>query len=181
MNNQTVATNWRTKKRKRRWKNWGLLLLIMFVLFGVFPKAGVYAYFFDRGSYQDKYLDSETIVTDLDELSPKTKELAIRFLERCAEEGLPVKITETYRSQERQNKLYEQGRTQPGAVVTWTKNSRHTDRRAFDICKQGSDPYGDEEFFRRCAEIGREVGLSPGYYWKEHPDKPHYELKSWWL
>ncbi len=31
------------------------------------------------------------------------------------------------------NYLYEQGRTRPGQVVTWIRNSNHTSRRAWDI------------------------------------------------
>ena len=103
------------------------------------------------------------------------------FLNRCENAGLPVIITETYRSQKRQDELFRQGRETDGPVVTWTKNSRHTKRRAFDIAKRGPDPYGDEEFFRKCAEIGKEVGLNPGYFWNDYQDKPHYEWDEWWL
>ncbi|MDP2090783.1 MAG: hypothetical protein Q8K30_04255 [Candidatus Gracilibacteria bacterium] len=35
-------------------------------------------------------------------------------------------ITESWRSQERQNYLYSLGRTIPGKTVTWTKDSEHT-------------------------------------------------------
>lgn len=160
-----------------------ILIIILSVLaFLVFPKSGLYAYLFDRGNYE--YQDDSTteIIRDLDELSPKTRELAIEFLDRCEKEGLNVRVTETYRTQTRQNILYEQGRTTDGLIVTWTKNSRHTDRRAFDICEDGTDdPYGDLEFFRKCAEIGREVGLTPGYYFKGNQDMPHYEFNAWWL
>ena len=30
------------------------------------------------------------------------------------------------------------------------------------------DSYGDLEFFRECAEIGKEVGLTPRYYFDEY-------------
>lgn len=126
-----------------------------------------------RGNYKE----TSTLerIDDLDELTPSTKRKAEKFLARCEEEGLQVIINETYRSQERQDYLYEQGRSRPGDIVTWTKNSNHTKRTAFDIRKKGLDPYGDEEFFRRCAEIGKEVGLTPGYYFKKYQDKPHFE------
>lgn len=166
---------------KRMLTTLGVIAIIVVLIFAAFPKMGVYEYLFDRGTYRESYDNPQAIITDLDELTPKTKELALEFLERCEEEGLKVKITETYRTKERQEKLYAQGRTEEGPVVTWTKNSKHTTRRAFDICQQGDNPYGDEEFFRKCAEIGKEVGLSPGYYWERHQDKPHYELDKWWL
>ncbi|CDZ74659.1 Hypothetical protein ING2D1G_0476 [Peptoniphilus sp. ING2-D1G] len=154
--------------------------VIAFVIFVAFPKMGIYASIFDHDTYRqidDKY----AVVSDLEQLSPKTRELANLFLKRCSEEGLEVKITETYRTQERQNHLYELGRSRPGVKVTWTKNSKHTMRRAFDVAKIGDDPYGDEDFFKKCAEIGKEIGLTPGYYFKYFQDKPHFELNTWWL
>lgn len=172
-----------TKSRKRRKINIiKSILIIALLIFVILPQAGVYAKLFDEGTYT--YTDESTseIIKDLDELSPKTKELAIEFLEKCEKNGLSVKITETYRTQERQDMLYEQGRSTDGLIVTWTRNSKHTNRRAFDICEDYTDdPYGDLEFFRRCAEIGKEVGLTPGYYFEESQDMPHYELNRWWL
>lgn len=159
-----------------------IFLLLLLLLFVIFPRVGVYAFFFDRGKYG--YIDESTteIISDLNELSPRTRELAIEFLEKCEENGLSVRITETYRTQARQDMLYEQGRTTSGPIVTWTKNSKHNKRRAFDICEDNTDnPYGDLEFFRRCAEIGKEVGLTPGYYFERYQDMPHFELNRWWL
>ena len=143
---------------------------------------GLYAFLFDKGEYQDIDNASTEIITDLDELSPKTKELALEFLRRCEAGGIDVRITETYRTQARQDILYEQGRTTPGSIVTWTKNSKHTERRAFDIAEDNTeDPYGNLEFFRRCAKIGQEIGLTPGYYFEGNQDMPHFELNAWWL
>jgi hypothetical protein len=159
-----------------------LFLLLLLLLFVIFPRTGVYAFLFDRGNYGYINESSTEIISDLDELSPKTRELAIKFLEKCEEKGLSVRITETYRTQARQEMLYKQGRTTSGSVVTWTKNSKHTKRRAFDICENNTDdPYGDLEFFRKCAEIGKEVGLTPGYYFERYQDMPHYELNRWWM
>ena len=42
-------------------------------------------------------------------------------------------VFEARRSQERQNRLYAQGRTRPGKMVTWTLNSNHKDWNAVDI------------------------------------------------
>ena len=125
-----------------------LFLLLLLLLFVIFPRTGVYAFLFDRGNYGYINESSTEIISDLDELSPRTRELAIKFLEKCEEKGLSVRITETYRTQARQEMLYKQGRTTSGLVVTWTKNSKHTKRRAFDICENNTDdPYGDLEFF----------------------------------
>ena len=158
-----------TRKNHILFLIFSLLNLFVFLQFmGFFPSS-------PKEHYEYKGPVTSDVISDIEQLSPKTKELALEFLARCEAEGLPVQITETYRTQERQNALYEQGRSLPGPIVTWTKNSKHTQGLAFDICKAGGDPYGDDDFFRRCAEIGREVGLSPGYFWEKNPDKPHYQ------
>jgi peptidoglycan LD-endopeptidase CwlK len=47
--------------------------------------------------------------------------------------GMEAFPTCTYRNQARQNELYAIGRTKPGQKVTWTQNSPHTPRKAWDI------------------------------------------------
>lgn len=117
---------------------------------------------------------------DISELTKNAQKACNLFMERCKAAGLNVLITETYRSQERQNYLYEQGRTRPGNKVTWTKNSRHTSRRAWDICKnvKGAE-YSDASFFKKCGEIAKELGITWGGTWKT-PDTPHFEVDENW-
>lgn len=154
-----------------------ILCMMLFFIFVFLWRREI----FDLGIYPKLgKIDRLERCTDLDQLSPATRKRCEKFLERCEQEGLPVVITETYRTQERQDMLYEQGRTQPGAVVTWTRNSQHTSHRAFDIMKNvRGEEYTDEDFFRRCAEIGREVGLNSGYYWKVR-DACHFQFDPWW-
>ena len=124
--------------------------------------------------------DITTACRDINELTPAAKRACMRFLERCEERGLKVRITETYRSQERQNYLYEQGRTRPGNKVTWTKNSRHTSRRAWDICQniKGKE-YADSGFFKACGQIAKELDITWGGTWKQ-ADTPHFEIDTNW-
>ena len=117
---------------------------------------------------------------DINELSPVAQKACRLFLAECKKEGLPVLITETYRSQARQNYLYQQGRTKAGKVVTWTRNSRHTGRMAWDICKNvRGHEYSDQVFFNRCGAIARKLGITWGGDWKT-PDKPHFEVTKDW-
>lgn len=117
---------------------------------------------------------------DINELSPVAQKACRLFLAECKKEGLPVLITETYRSQARQDYLYEQGRTRAGKVVTWTRNSRHTGRMAWDICKNvKGHEYSDRLFFNRCGAIARKLGITWGGDWKT-PDKPHFEVTKDW-
>jgi hypothetical protein len=98
----------------------------------------------------------------------------------CKKQGLNVLITETYRSQERQDYLYAQGRTRKGNKVTWTRYSRHTSRRAWDICKNlKGHEYSDTEFFYKCGEIARDLGITWGGDWTS-PDMPHFEVSEVW-
>ena len=117
---------------------------------------------------------------DISELTPTAQKACNLFLEKCKASGLNVLITETYRSQERQNYLYEQGRTRPGNKVTWTKNSRHTSRRAWDICQnvKGKE-YADSGFFKACGQIAKELGITWGGTWKQ-ADTPHFEIDTNW-
>ena len=100
------------------------------------------------------------------------------FLEKCKEAGLDIFITETYRSQKRQNELWEQGRTKPGQIVTWTLNSRHTSRRAWDIAVNGNNLY-DMSVIRKAGEIGKQLGITWGGMWSP-PDYSHFEVTENW-
>ncbi len=124
--------------------------------------------------------NTTTACRDISELTPNAQKACRLFLERCEENGLKVRITETYRSQERQNWLYAQGRTRKGNIVTWTKNSRHTSRRAWDICKDvKGQEYSDSGFFKACGQIAKELNITWGGTWKQ-ADTPHFEIDTDW-
>ena len=119
-------------------------------------------------------------IRDINELTPEAEEACRMFLKACESEGLKVLITETYRSQERQNELYAQGRTKSGKIVTWTKNSRHTSRRAWDICQNiKGQEYSNTTFFKMCGEIAKSLGITWGGDWST-PDMPHFEVGENW-
>ena len=120
------------------------------------------------------------VYKEISELTPNARIACELFMADCKEKGLKVRITETYRSQERQNYLYEQGRTRPGNKVTWTKNSRHTGRRAWDICQniKGKE-YSDAGFFVKCGKIAEKLGITWGGTWKQ-ADTPHFEVSANW-
>ena len=117
---------------------------------------------------------------DISELNPVAQKACNLFMQECKKAGLNVLITETYRSQARQNYLYEQGRTRAGNIVTWTKNSRHTGRMAWDICKNvKGQEYSDAKFFEQCGAIAKKLGITWGGTWTT-PDKPHFEVTANW-
>lgn len=120
------------------------------------------------------------ICRDIAELTPNAQKACDLFMIECKNQGLNVLIIETYRSQERQDYLYAQGRTRKGNIVTWTKNSRHTSRRAWDICQNiKGQEYLNTTFFKRCGEIAKSLGIVWGGDWSP-PDMPHFEILENW-
>ena len=99
------------------------------------------------------------------------------FINRCKAEGIDVIITSTYRDAESQNKLYAQGRTEPGRKVTNAKagQSYHNWRVAFDFCPivNGKCQWNDAALFIRCGEIAEGVGLEWAGRWKKFNETAH--------
>jgi peptidoglycan LD-endopeptidase CwlK len=103
--------------------------------------------------------------------------LAGEFQNEMRRQGIEFIFTCTFRPQPEQDELYAQGRTKPGRIVTWTRNSKHTKREAFDIAviKNGKITwYADD--YKKPGEIGMNLGLNWGGNFKAK-DMPHFELK----
>lgn len=96
------------------------------------------------------------------------------LIEIARGEGMDVFITETRRTAARQRELYEQGRTTPGEIVTWTKRSRHESGRAADVSIRGAPEYEDDpESWEFLGAIGEELGLRWG---GSFGDYGHFEV-----
>ena len=119
-----------------------------------------------------------TACRDIAELTPLAQKACNLFMTKCKAAGYDIFITETYRSQARQDYLYSLGRTRPGNKVTWTKNSRHTSRRAWDIATNGGNLY-DKAVLQKCGEIAKKLGITWGGTWST-PDTPHFEISTSW-
>ncbi len=99
-----------------------------------------------------------TVQTDIAALDPAFRDKLEKVMERMrAEFGHTVTVVETARSQSRQEQLYAQGRTAPGPVVTWTKQSRHTRGMAADLMVDGA--WENPEGYAHLATVAREEGL----------------------
>ena len=129
----------------------------------------------------------------IEDLTPETQEKFYEFKRRMEEAGIPFMVTSTFRSQAEQVQLYAQGRTTPGKIVTWTRNSRHTKRDAFDVAilKQGKPVWDikvdvnedDIPDYQQAGEIGESCGLEWGGRFKNkkgkpRPDYPHFQVKA---
>lgn len=102
--------------------------------------------------------DVNDVNRDASALVPEFRSRVERVIARMKSEyGHDVSLAETARSQERQDFLFEQGRTRPGQIVTWTHDSAHTRGEAADVVIDGS--YNNAEGFARLQRIAREEGL----------------------
>ena len=90
--------------------------------------------------------------------------------------GLPAVITSALRTQAQQEALYAQGRTTPGAIVTWTLRSKHLTGHAFDIDMLGHTPASvPREVWDWCGRVGEALGLAWGGRWSV-ADLRHFEM-----
>ena len=126
---------------------------------------------------------------DIDELTCDARAMFYRFVAHVQRVGLfwqhDFIVTSTYRDDEYQAWLFAQGRTRPGPIVTWTLNSYHVKREAWDIAfrKNGTilwdvaktDVNNDQiPDYKELAQVGRELGLIVGADFPK-PDWPHYQ------
>jgi peptidoglycan L-alanyl-D-glutamate endopeptidase CwlK len=118
-------------------------------------------------------------VSKIDELHPKVKALAEKHIAKCKEAGIDLLIYCTYRSIEEQNKLYVQGRTKPGKVVTNAKGgqSYHNFRVAYDCGPLigGKVAWNRTDLFKKIGAIGVSLGLEWGGHFKSIVDLPHFQ------
>lgn len=108
--------------------------------------------------------------------------LVKKLLEKAIFGDWSAYITDGYRTFEEQTKLYNQGRTTAGAIVTQAKagESYHNARRAVDISfknKQGVGSYATELYDQlKNIKIPHLIwGGSPT--WINFKDRPHFEYR----
>ncbi len=99
----------------------------------------------------------------------------------------PFAITSGSRTQLEQDKLFAQGRTAKGHIVTWTRHSKHIGGNAIDFMAFGKDGKVDWHDLRpypiiaRCFKIAAKklnVPIEWGGDWLKTPDYGHIQLKS---
>ena len=105
-------------------------------------------------------------------------------LKKCNEKGIYLIITEGLRTKKRQDSLYAQGRTKPGAIVTYAKgksySSQHQWGIAFDIAINGPKKVRyNVNMLAKAAKIIKTTGLAWGGDWTGFSDMPHFYLKTW--
>jgi len=122
-------------------------------------------------------------------LLPQTQRMAVRFLNEM-DMGDNLRITSGLRTYREQNLLYDQGRKNPGPIVTKAKagQSFHNFGLAFDVSifdgegkyvERDRPEYSDlaDRFLLRCESVLDLRGLEAGAFWKSWKDMPHYQIK----
>ena len=122
---------------------------------------------------------------DVNKLHPWLNYKLGLLLKKCNKKGIYLIITEGYRTVEYQDKLYAQGRTTKGNIVTNAKGkdyqSQHQWGIAFDIAINDTKLLYDIETLKKVAKIAksRYVGLAWGGDWVRPVDMPHFYLGKW--
>ena len=122
---------------------------------------------------------------DIKELNQLCQILLNKAIEEIKDTGINPLVVETYRSQVRQNYLYEQGRTRPGAKVTQTLSSVHTLRNAVDLIPQRRIDgkmtaiwNANDKETKKIIFFMQKYGFEAGANWSSSPDSPHYQIKG---
>lgn len=124
------------------------------------------------------------------ELHPVVQENRDILIQKAAERGISVLITDGFRSFEEQNQLYDKGRSTQGQIVTHAKGgeSYHNFGLAIDFAlldKQGKalwdtsyDGNGNgKSDWMEVVDIAKELGFAWGGDWKHFKDYPHLEMR----
>jgi hypothetical protein len=115
-------------------------------------------------------------------LMPELRGPAAQLVKLLASQGISIALVNGRRSMAEQEKLYQQGRTTEGAIVTQVKpgGSKHNYGAAVDVAVLGSNGKPswpeDDELWTKIGEAGESLGLRWGGRWKGFRDRPHFEL-----
>lgn len=116
---------------------------------------------------------------ELEMLHPLVRSKMLIIMQEAEAQGLEILITDSLRTNAEQTKLYNQGRTTKGKVVTNAKAgySFHNYGLAFDVVPVNADKtlsYGNYDVYKKFADIATKHGFVWGDTWK-FKDTPHFE------
>lgn len=121
----------------------------------------------------------------ISKLHPSIRPMAEALLRDAEAAGISLVITQGLRTNEEQARLYAQGRTAPGKIVTYAPagSSWHNFGLAFDVAllRDGKPTWpNDLKLWARIGELGKAVGLAwggdfPPVNGKDRKDRPHFE------
>ena len=121
----------------------------------------------------------------IDSLLPSFKPKVMVLLHELELQGITCVVTSARRTLAEQNKIYQQGRTTPGAIVSNARGgeSAHNFGSAVDICPLNSagELWWDcpDDIWHVIALTATKNGLEAGYDWAKFRDAPHVQDPHW--
>ncbi len=113
-------------------------------------------------------------------LHPLVRTKFIQFIIKADKElKKQLRVTSGLRTIKEQNKLYAQGRTRPGKIVTNARGGKsyHNFGLAVDIVeiKNGKALWKNSDW-DKISDLGKSLGLEWGGDWVSIKDKPHFQI-----
>lgn len=108
---------------------------------------------------------------DINQLLPTVKAAAEAALAECKKRGIPIFVTQTWRSSEYQHQLYRQGKTKLDG-----SKGMHEFRVAIDIATNIPGDLYNEKTLQAAATIFKSHGFVWGGDWTSFVDKPHFQF-----
>jgi peptidoglycan LD-endopeptidase CwlK len=123
------------------------------------------------------------------ELHPIVKERSNQLIQQSAQKGIVILITDDFRSAEDQDRLYEQGRTAEGNIVTHARGgeSFHNFGLAIDFAiktpsenviwdMQYDGNQNGKSDWDEVVEMAKALGFEWGGDWAQFKDYPHLQM-----
>ncbi|WP_281248191.1 M15 family metallopeptidase [Seinonella peptonophila] len=123
-------------------------------------------------------------------LHPTVKQSMEQLIKKSKQRGIEIRITEGFRSINKQNQLYQLGRSKPGAIVTYAKGgqSYHNYGLAIDFAiydpkrrkiiwdlAYDGNQNGKSDWMEVVTEA-KKLGFDWGGDWQGFKDTPHLEM-----
>lgn len=116
----------------------------------------------------------------LSKVDPVLREKCEALIRLAASRGFTLLVTCGFRSKAEQDRLYAQGRTTPGKIVTKARGgqSKHNFGKAVDFAfiERGEVTWDVDRYYSRLGSWADVVGLKWGGNWRKFKDYPHVEL-----
>ncbi|MCL6573036.1 MAG: M15 family metallopeptidase [Bacillus sp. (in: Bacteria)] len=156
-----------------------LLLLIAILFYNLFLKEF-------NPLTETKIIHSDSLPT---EIHPIVQERSNQLLQQAADKGIVIVITDSFRSVEDQDRLYEKGRSAEGNIVTHAKGaeSYHNFGLAIDFALK--TPSGNvvwdlnydrnengRDDWTEVVDMAKALGFEWGGDWDQFKDYPHLQM-----
>ncbi|WP_010529350.1 M15 family metallopeptidase [Lentibacillus jeotgali] len=166
------------KRNRKDITAWIIIILFLVMLFFLYNQLKT-----------DRYVDQGNEAPLPESLDPVVTEKTEKLVDQAAEKNIDVVITETVRSHEEQDALYEQGRSKKGSIVTYAEGGEsyhnyglavdyalrnHNGKIIWNTSYDGNNN-GESDWFE-VADIAKELGFEWGGDWSNFKDYPHLQM-----